>query len=578
VKTPHPLLSCSGIALNGCGLFLLPFVIGGAASLFLEVSEVADTAHVLLGLALVFILPPMLLQAVGVVIKVGREKLLLQERRQWGLRAWLASTHRHMRIVTPRGWAALLTGLWFVLLALGAKWADLGILAVLSLLLFYVVLGYTSFFSTFHVAGFQRGIGRGKGTITREMSPAVVLSGEEAEERWLLHKVPVPAGFTLLLEDENLPELATESRYAVGASVQRSQVTLSGRFRRTPRGLHRLGPAHIWYQDMLGFTRVSVASMATAELKVLPRFRPLQIVEPPRSRLEAPDVLTVPHRFATEDHFKFKEYIAGDDTRRIHWRLSIRSGKLQVRMPETRETTTRQVVLLLDSYMPRGRMVEDAVGIANILDALVETWISLCDELVQRGDRVTLVSAADDGSGNIRVERVDSSADTRRWQDLGARVRWQSQLDLEATIGQVGKDIHAVVVSARFAAPPQPSRMGGKDYTWVYYPPIDALGPPEPSWWEQWVGPGPGAPLRLIARLVRLPAPAGSDENGFVRQWQDAFRLFQTVGARQRLRFLARREGARTLDQLKSRGDTVYRLEPGVHGHRLVGVVSGGGR
>ncbi len=577
MKTPHPAQSCGGIALNGCGLFVLPFVVGGAASLFFETSEVVETGDAMLILALIFIVPPLLVQALGVIIKVGRERIYLREAGKETSDEILASIHRHMRIVTPRGWLALLTGLWFVVLALSAKWASLGLLAVLSLLLFYVVLGATSFLSTFQVRTFERGLGRGVAGIRRELSPAVVLAGQVAEERLHLTKVPVPTGFTLLIEDPNPPELETESRYAVGAGARRKAVTLSGTFRKTPRGLHRLGPARIWYQDALGFTRVSVASLATADLKVLPRFRPLTILEPPRSRLEAPDVLTKPHRFATEDHFRFKEYQAGDDTRRIHWRLSIRTGRLQVRLPETRETTTRQVVLVLDTFLPKGRMLEDAVGMGRILDELVEAWISLADELVDRGDQVTLVTAADDGRGHIRVERLDCRGESRRWQDLGARARWQGDFDLPRVVGTLGGEVHGVAVSSRFFPPPDERSLGGSSFTWVYLPPGVSIGPKEPPFWKVWVGGDPGASAKLFLRLFRLPGPPGSDENRFMKQITDTRREWRAYHARARLRRVAERQGGVTRQALVESGATVYLLEPGDGGHTLRGISAGKG-
>ncbi|MFT4975822.1 MAG: hypothetical protein ACI8S6_001715, partial [Myxococcota bacterium] len=337
-------------------------------------------------------------------------------------------------------------------------------------------------------------------------------------------------------------------------------------------------PAQIWYQDALGFTRVSVASLATAELKVLPRFRALEIIEPPRSRLEAPDVLTRPHRFATEDHFRFKEYAPGMDTRRIHWRLSIRTGHLQVRHPETKEVTTRRVLLALDSYLPRGRMLKDAVGVETVLDKLVETWLSMAAELVERGDQVTLVSAVDDGRGVTVVETLPCAAGgQRRWQDMGARVRWQGERDLPEVLGEVGEDLDAVVVSSRFFAPP-PQPLGGQSFTWVYRAPLEALGGQEPPFWQQQVGVGPNAALRLLLALVRLPAVAGSDRNSTVRQAYDGWRAWQGYEARRRLRIIAGREGPATMEALLGRGESVYRLEPGVTGHRLVGLISGGAR
>lgn len=584
LNLPHPLVSAAGIGLNGCGLFLMPFFVGLAASAFFEVSEVADTGGVLVGLGLLFVVGPLLLQIVGVSIKVVAEREFLREEGRLTTRAFLATLHRHLRIVTPRGWAALFTGLWFVVLALGAKWASLGLLAVLALLLFYTVLGGSSFVSTFLVSGFKRGMGGQKGSIVREMSPAVVLAGEPAEERFHLHRVPVPPFFNLLIEDDNPPQLQTESRYAVGPGARRHRVTVSGRFRRTPRGLHRLGPARIWFQDVLGFTRVSVASLATAELKVLPRFRNLDIIAPPKSNLQAPDVLTRPHRFASEDYFLFKEYHSGDDTRRIHWRLSVRTGQMMVRKPESREVSSNRVVLLLDTYLPKGRVLEDAIGIEAVLDRLVEAWISLAKELLERGDKVSLGAVVDDGEGKLRVEQVQGSADPRRWQDLGARACWQGSYDLDALAVEVarlesggsgGPPLHGVAVSSRFFAPP-PDTMGKATFTWVWLPPLDALGQRELPLWEQWVGPGPTAVLRLFEAVVRLPAPTGSDENGAWRQLQDIWRLHRQVAARTRLRALARVRGKATEAALLQRGDTVYRLEPGAAGtHRLVGLVAG---
>lgn len=577
MRQPHPLMSAGGIAANGCGLFLMPFVVGLAAAMFFEVSEVADTGAVLSTLLLIFIAPPLLLQLLGVVLKVSRERRYLVDAGERSVSALLASIHRHMRIITLKGWLALFIGLLFVVAALAAKWASFGILSVLTLLLFYSVLGLTSFLSTFQVQTFRSGLGRGSSGIRREMSPAVVLSGEPAEERFHLTRVPVPAGFLLLIEDENTPELGTTSRYSVGAGARRKVVTLSGRFRKTPRGLHRLGPARIFYQDAFGFTRVNIASVATAALKVLPRFKELEIVEPPRSRLQAPDVLTRPHRFATEDYFRFKEYAPGMDTRRIHWRLSIRTGHLQVRQPETREISTRKVIIALDSYLPKGRMLKDAVGMEKVLDRLVETWISLANELIERGDQVSLITALDDGAGNIVIESLPcTTGNRRRWQDMGARVCWQGKFDLPEVLESLGSELHAVAVSSRFFSPP-PASLGGESFTWVYRPPIDALGTHSLPFWRVIAGPGNGSLLHFFALIFRLPAPTGSDENGVVRQLKDILWRWRVHQAQGRLRRVAEAQGRLTMEALLSRQETVYRLDPGVRGHRMVGLSGGEG-
>jgi uncharacterized protein (DUF58 family) len=412
----------------------------------------------------------------------------------------------------------------------------------------------------------------GRGSIERGMSPAVVLAGDPADERFTLRRVFVPPLYNLLLQDRLPMRLGTTSRYAVGAGARREELVVAGRLRRSPRGLYTLGPADVYYQDALGLTRVSVAALATAELKVLPRFRDLVIVEPPRSRMEAPDVLARPHRFPTDDYFRLREYATGDDARRIAWKVSVRSGQLHVRQPETREISTQTVLLVLDGYLPAGRMLDDAVGVEEVLDRLVETFISLARELVDRGNRVTLVAAARQKDGNIGVESITCAKGGHvRWQDLGARACWQGRYDLPQLLEAVGKDVHGVVVSSRFQAPP-PAPFEGASLTWVFLPPQEALGDADPSLLETLAG----SRAARVRWLFRSPHPAGSDEDGLLAQLRTGRWHALRLAARARLRSLAREPGEATLRALVARGDTVSRLQPGANAQRLVGVSAGG--
>ncbi len=559
-----------GIAWHLGGMFVLPFLLGFVAALFLEVSEVGETLPVLLVVSFVFIFPAFVAQLLGLILKVRREFRMLREKGRFNAESALASVHRQARIVTPRGWAILMTGIWFVVCALGLKWADLSIVGVMCLVLFYSVIGVTSLMSTFLAGSFESGLRR-RGTIDRQMVPAVVLAGEPAEERFIFRRIPVPPGFFLLVEDVLPERLLTQSRYAVGAGARRQELIVGGRLRATPRGLYRLGPAEVYYQDMLGMTRVALASVATCELKVLPRFRNLEIIEPPRSKLSTPDVLTRPHRFPTEDYFRFREYAHGDDTRRISWKLSMKAGKLQVRQPETKEISTRTVLLCLDAYLGRAAVGDAAVGIEEVLDRLVETWISLARELLERGDKVSLVAVTRQPDGSLGIEQVlATKGGHTRWQDMGARAVWQSQWEITGLLEAAGDTSHGVVISSRFHAPP-PNAFSGQSLAWVWLPPEQALGKSDPTLVETLAGNGATA----MTWLFRQPFMAGADENAFLAQLRVYTYHSNRLAARARLRSLAAREGKRTLAALVARGDTVYRLEPGVSSHRLVGIVAG---
>ena len=575
MRRQNPVWVFAGIWMHGCGLFFLPMIIGVCAVGIMGATEVAETGDVFALLSLIFIGPPMLLQLIGIVLRVARERRLAREAgTQEAALGALGTLYRHVAIITPRGWSALGTGMVFILLSVAFKWASLGMLAVVCLLLFYGVLGFASFVSTFQVKSFASGMGRSRSEVSRSLQPAVISAGDPVEERFVLRRVPVPTGFNLLIEDRNPAVLQTESRYAIGSGARSREVTISGGMRVTPRGLHRLGPARVYFQDIFGLTRTSIATLCTATLKVLPRFRNLEIIAPPRSRQGAPDVLTRPHRYATEDYFRFKEYISGDDTRRIHWRLSVRTGKLVIRQPETKEITTQSVVLLLDTFLPKGQLLNDAIGMAEILDRLVETWISVARELSERGTQVTLVTMADDGNGQIGPEIIESGRGSRRrWQDLGARVRWQGHVDLPALAQEVGERAHGVAVSSRFFAPP-PAPLPGQTFTWIYLPPQEALSRPEPVGLNLLAR---GHVLRFLRSMVRLPGPAGCDENTFIREVQDFLEDNAEYGARIRLFVRAQREGAGTMKRLVARGDRVYRLVPGAGCHKLVGLAGGEG-
>ncbi|MBA2321789.1 MAG: DUF58 domain-containing protein, partial [Deltaproteobacteria bacterium] len=388
-----PLITIPGIAFQTAGVFLLPLLVALPTAMLLQASEVGETVGPMLLFATCLLGPVFVMQLLGLLLKSRRELVFWRRHGALGFTRLLDVLYRHLRVVTVRGWVLLLAGLLTTVAALAAKWAVFGLLAVLALLLFYGVVGWTIFVSTFLTSRLERGLQRDKGSVTRRVTPAVVLAGDRAEEVFTFRRVVVPWGYYLLVDDPNPYRLGTPARYAVGAAATAGEVEQRTTMRRTPRGHWFLGPAPIWYQDVLGITRVSVVSYATAELKILPAIPGVTVVEPPRSRLQVPDVVTKPHRFATEDHFRFREYARGDDTRRIQWRLSLRAGHLHVRLPEARETSANQVLLVLDSYLPKGTILDASHGAEELLDVLVLAWLGIAKELVERGDKVILLAA-----------------------------------------------------------------------------------------------------------------------------------------------------------------------------------------
>lgn len=570
----HPALAMIGIAFHGGMMFLLPLVVGFIASLVLETSEVTETALGLAAGAALVVGPVFVAQVFGVGAKIAQELRFLRQQRRLDEFALIDAVYRHLAIVTPQGYVVLFTGVVLVVLSLGFKWASLGLLAVLSLVLFYWVVGASVFLSAFMVRTFRWGMGRSQTGIRREMAPAVVQTGEPVEERFHLTRVPIFPGYRLLIHDQLPERLETESRYIATPAASRETVTLAGLLRATPRGSFHVGPARVQYQDALGMTRVEVAALSTAELTVLPRVRSVRVIDPPRSLDEEPDLLTIRHRQANEDFYRFRSYVPGDDTRRIHWKLSMRAGRLQVRLPESREISHRRILLGLDTYLPRLRMPVRPV-LATTLDALVEAWVSLADGMVRDGEHVTLVTAAPGPDGAPRVERVDARRGKGSpWLELGARVAWQPRIDLPQLLADGDGDddpTDLVVLSCRFAARPPPP-VPGRRVTWIYLPPEALLGEPPPSGFERWAGerkPGVGTVLK---RFVLLPHAAGSTLNTPLRRGIDLVRALRRDNQLKVARWHAVRAGRKVWAALSAGPDALYRMEVGPRHYVLRGV------
>ncbi|MCB9673703.1 MAG: DUF58 domain-containing protein [Alphaproteobacteria bacterium] len=572
---PRPIwLTLPGVFLQLFGMFLLPFVVGLAAAVFFDVAEVAETFPALMSFTALILLPVSLAQVVGLGVKSFREMAFHWKRKTLGPSRVLDVLYTHLQVITGRGWSLLFMSLMLVLASLSWRWASLGLMATIGLFLFYMVVGWTVFTSTFFVRTFESGIGRAQSGIERQIQPAVCLAGAQAEEVFLFRRTPVPWGYSLLVEETLPARLKTESRYQVGPAARGGELERRGRLRATPRGVYLLGPAQLWYSDALGITRISVASLATAELKVLPRIRPVEVIEPPRTNRMSPDVLTRPHRFATDDHFRFSEYAPGDDTRRIHWRLSMKTGALQVRRPETREVHKRDILLVIDSYIPKGHVLDAAHGADDILDAVVEAALGITRALVEDGNRVILVAAAlAPDNRTMEIEQLQAKkGGATRWQDLGARIRWQSEHDVSELMESLGENVHAVVVTARFTASP-PSPKEGLSTTWVFLDPAEALGKPDKHWLLD-VLDRPGGPLMAI---FTRPHPVGSEENTIARRLKSGWAKYRLWRARKVLRAIASRRSGATQRELASRGDAVYRIERTATHLRLRGLAGGTG-
>ena len=157
-------------------LAALPFVVGGLAGFFAEVSQVSETLPRLIERASVVLLPLQVVQGVCVFVKVRRELSLTDAAPT--ARGVLESVLRHTRVMTDKGLGLFFGALAAVVLSLTLKFAELGIIAVLGLATLYAVVTTGVLLSTVVAQRFEERLAARGGIIGREFVPVVVESGE----------------------------------------------------------------------------------------------------------------------------------------------------------------------------------------------------------------------------------------------------------------------------------------------------------------------------------------------------------------------------------------------------------------
>ena len=175
---------------HGLLLFLLPWGVGGLASMVFDTNEVQESGGEFATYFAYLTIPLFFAQLVGISVKVGRERRALRVAGKAPFAALVEALDRHVRVMTARGISLAVTSLIAVGLALSAKWAQLGVLAVAGLglnYLFATAATLVSAFSTTRPIGSSPFIPSGTATTAHSATSPCELSTSSiapVESRW----------------------------------------------------------------------------------------------------------------------------------------------------------------------------------------------------------------------------------------------------------------------------------------------------------------------------------------------------------------------------------------------------------
>lgn len=175
----------------------------------------------------------------------------------------------------------------------------------------------------------------------------------------------------------------------------------------THRGVTRFGPIAVRIVDPFGLTRTELAVPAPVDVIVLPRIHPVAV-----GAAAAADDPTGGFRHrrrsstVSEEFDSLRDYVPGDDVRRVHWASTARVGRPMIRTYQ-RPSQRRTTVLLddrADAYPPNlgAEPFERAVSAAA-------SFLVACRD---GGDLVRMITAGGDDSGYFDDhQRLDSVLD-----------------------------------------------------------------------------------------------------------------------------------------------------------------------
>lgn len=236
-------------------------------------------------------------------------------------------------------------------------------------------------------------LGRHDLVVTRTIAPEQVVADTQVTATLRVDNQGLGSAPLVLIEDRLPALLRTRARFALTGIQPRGSREAGYKVRPARRGRYEIGPVEMTCIDPFGLARVRMLRGSTSSVLVHPRIEPLLL---PRDlgerRSLAVSALRQPTGSQGEDFYTLREYVEGDDLRKIHWPSTAKRQRYMIRQEETPWHNRATVVL------------DDRAGSydGEAFERAVEAAASLVDLYHRSGYTYRLTAAHDPGFASNR--------------------------------------------------------------------------------------------------------------------------------------------------------------------------------
>lgn len=188
--------------------------------------------------------------------------------------------------------------------------------------------------------------GRHEISLARVIAPQRAQAGREVTVALTLKNSGRGSSPVLFLEDRLPPRLSGRARFSLAGIEVGGERRATYKLRPARRGSYRVGPLEVVVSDPFGVATKTTHASSTTTFLIHPRIEPLTLPrEAGRRRSSLNTARRNPTGTTGEDFYTLREYVDGDDLRRIHWPATARRGRYMIRQEETPWHARATVVL-----------------------------------------------------------------------------------------------------------------------------------------------------------------------------------------------------------------------------------------